>query len=81
MILAVRSCRSFYRGASKAGSGKFVLDARVSRETVGFQVAETFVSRETPAQEMNEEILLSYTKIPKNHIQDIFDIDPSQQLS
>jgi hypothetical protein len=30
---------------------------------------------------MNEEILLSYTKIPKNHIQDIFDIDPSQQLS
>jgi hypothetical protein len=30
---------------------------------------------------MNEEILLSYTKVPKNHIQNILEVDPSQQPS
>src|ERR1700755_864588 len=29
--------------------------------------------------EMNQEILLSYTEFPENHIQDILDIDPAKQ--
>jgi len=32
-----------------------------------------------PVHRMNEEMLLTYTEIPKNHIQYIFDIDPSKQ--
>jgi hypothetical protein len=49
MILAAQSCRAFYRGTPKAGSGKFIPDAAFHVKRSVSQVMNAFVSRETPA--------------------------------
>src|ERR1019366_7626701 len=77
MILAGQSCRDFYRGMAKPGSGKFAARS-VSRETL-FQAPKAWFQVKKAAEEMNKERLLSYTKFSEDHIQDILDIDPTKQ--
>src|SRR6266851_10272631 len=81
MSLVAQSCRDFYPGVAKAGSGKLWWNGNVSRETTSSSAEFNLVSRETDNNKMNEEILLPYTKFPENHIEDLLDIHPPQQPS
>jgi hypothetical protein len=49
----------------------------VSRETTG--PAQAMFHVKQPPDKMNEKILLTNTEIPKDHIQNIFDVDPPQE--
>src|ERR1700680_1148800 len=81
MILAGQSCRAFIAGRLNAEA--------VSWSRGLFHVKQPYlagpldggVSRETTAHVWNEEILLAYTKIPEDHVQDILDIDAAEQAA
>src|ERR1700730_2284876 len=63
MILAARSCRAFIAGRQNPEAVSWPPES-VSRETAPFK---------------NKEILFPDTEIAKNHLQDVFDINPAQQ--
>src|SRR5437016_10439698 len=85
MILAGRSWRDFYRGIQKPGSRKLALVEIVSCKTA-VPWARWHVSRETNhGKELNKEILLAYTEISEDRVQNIFHVEaakkPTQAMS
>jgi hypothetical protein len=77
MILAGQSWQDFYRGARQAGSGKFIRCGCFS-ETAGAAAKDNVFHVKQAVHKVNERILLSYTKIPEDHIQDILDINAAK---
>src|SRR5437899_3541846 len=77
------SCRTiiadFYRGATKAGSSKFARCMFHVKRPAPEPGTRAMFHVKHPPYEMNEEILLANTKIPKDHIQNVLNVDPSQE--
>src|SRR3954466_850292 len=68
--------RDFYPDRLKPGSRKvYLILFHVKRRSS--RVLRCFT--ENRPQQMNEEILLAYTEVPEDRIQDVLDIDPPQQ--
>jgi hypothetical protein len=78
--------RGFYRGARKPGRRKFAVRmfhvkhprTRVHGRCRLFHVKRFRVKRFV---KVNKTFLLTYTKIPEDHIEQIFHIDAAQQLA
>jgi hypothetical protein len=75
--------RGFYRGARKPGRSKFAtgmfhVKHPLTRGDTMFHVKRFHVKRFV---KVNKTILLTYTKIPEDHIEQVFYIDPAQQLA
>jgi hypothetical protein len=78
MILAGPSCRVFIARRLNAEAVSWSRGVFHVKHHCG--PGRELVSRETAAQ-MNEEILLAYTKVPEDHVQDILDIDAAEQAA
>jgi len=63
-------CRS-----SKGKAGGWLGQARPSRNQQGQRSSASF------SIEMNQELLLAYTKLAEDHVEQILDVDPAQQPS
>src|SRR5882724_3181296 len=77
--------RGFYRGARKPGRRK-VRCQNVSRETSAHTCMERHMFhakrfRVKRFVKVNKTILLTYAKIPEDHIEQVFHIDPPKQLA
>jgi hypothetical protein len=83
-----RDHAGFYRGARKPGRNKFAARmfhvkhphgarARMGEGTM-FHVKRFHVKRFV---RVNKTILLTYTKIPEDHVEEVFHIDPAEQVA